>query len=853
MTSEVLPQPFRRIGGTISSRLGDVHLAGVVRGAAFVMSIRIVGAAIALLSQVFLARWMGAFEYGIFVYVWVWVVVLGIVVPMGFGTSVLRFVPEYRTKERWRRLAGLLRASFFIVFALGIVTALAGISIVWALRGHIESYYVLPLVVALVCVPGFALMDWQEGTARAFGWVNLAYIPSYIVRPLGTVIFAGGILFFTGHATGLQVTFGALGATVLTLIGQRILLARRVARSIPVARPIFHVRHWVAISAPLVLVEGLFLLLTNTDIVLLGYFVDPDSIGVYFAATRIANLMGFIGFSLAALAVPKFAELHGAGKHAELQTFVQDIIQWIFWPTLAAAIVLLAAGDLVLGLFGDHFGAGYPLLWLLVLGFLARAATGPTEYLLNMTGHQNAVAYAYGSAAVANVALNFALVPAFGLMGAAASTAISIVGATVWLAIIVHRRLGITAFVLAGLFRRSPAMPLEAAACSLHGQRPCAEAVVLESADALVAFRTEIEALAVASRDRNPQFETVALSAAMEHLQGRVPVKVALLWSEPVSDGTRLLIGLLPYQVVRGLYGLPFPVWRVWQHIHSFIATPLLCAGYEQQAIRGFLALADRSGAAFVQFPLFEAEGAFDMALDEVVARQQRHCHETDRHERAFLQSNLDEDAYVATHIRKKKRKEFSRLWNRLADLGALEFNVHDGGPDVAAWAGAFLSLEAGGWKGKRGTAMKLRANERAYFEAICLGAHKNGELHCSELTLNGEPIAMLASFRSGEGVYTFKIAFDEDHSKYSPGTLLMLKVAGAFLSDPRVAWADSCAMPGHPMIDHLWAQRRAMRSVLVTSAHPLSHYSVLHAASAIKLAMSARARLRKFYNKLRP
>ena len=850
MTSEALPQPFRRIGGTIISRLGDGHLAGVVRGAAFVMGIRIAGAAIALLSQVLLARWMGAFEYGIFVYVWVWVVVLGIVVPMGFGTSVLRFVPEYRTKERWRRLAGLLRASFFIVLALGVVTALAGISIVWVLRGHIESYYVLPLIVALVCVPGFALMDWQEGTARAFGWVNLAYIPSYIVRPLGTVIFAGGILFFTGHATGLQVTFGALAATVLTLIGQRIVLARRVARSVPAAKPAFHVRHWVAISAPLVLVEGLFLLLTNTDIVLLGYFVDPDSIGVYFAATRIANLMGFICFSLAALAVPKFAELHGAGKHAELQTFVQGMIQWIFWPTLAAAIVLLVAGDLVLGLFGDNFGAGYPLLWLLVLGFLARAATGPTEYLLNMTGHQNAVAGAYGCAAVANIALNFALVPAFGLMGAAASTAISIVGATLWLAIIVHRRLGITAFVLAGLFRRPP---VEAAVPNLHRKPLRVDATVLESADALIAYRDEIEALADAAGDRNPQFEPMSLSAAMEHLQSDAPVKTVLLWSEPASDGTRLLIGLLPCQVVRGLYGLPFPVWRVWRHIHSYIATPLLRAGYEQQAIRSFLSLADRSGAAFIQFPLFEADGAFDIALDEVATRRQRHCRETDRHERAFLQSDLDEEAYFATHIRKKKRKEFTRLWNRLADLGTLEFHVHDGGPDVAAWVDAFLSLEARGWKGRRGTAMKLRANERAYFEEISLGAHENGELHCAELTLNGDPIAMLASFRSGGGLHTFKIAFDEDHSKYSPGTLLMLKAAGAFLGDARVAWVDSCAMPDHPMIDHIWAQRRTMRSVLVTTAHPLSRYFVFHAAGAIEFAALARARLRKFYNRLRP
>ncbi|HCX67712.1 MAG TPA: hypothetical protein DHK64_09310, partial [Rhodobiaceae bacterium] len=147
----------------IADKLDDAHLAGVVRGAAFVMGIRIAGAAIALISQVLLARWMGAFEYGIFAYVWVWVVVLGIVVPLGFGTSVLRFIPEYRAKEKWRRLAGVLKASFGIVAALGVAAAAVGLLLLWALSGYIQDYYLWPLAIALLCVPGFALMDWQEG------------------------------------------------------------------------------------------------------------------------------------------------------------------------------------------------------------------------------------------------------------------------------------------------------------------------------------------------------------------------------------------------------------------------------------------------------------------------------------------------------------------------------------------------------------------------------------------------------------------------------------------------------------------------------------------------------------------
>ena len=410
-----------------------------------------------------------------------------------------------------------------------------------------------------------------------------------------------------------------------------------------------------------------------------------------------------------------------------------------------------------------------------------------------------------------------------------------------------------------GLLRRAPVssdslsvVALARAAAYLHDAPPAADVVVLESADALSPYRAEIDALASASADTNSQFEYVALAAAMEHLQGGENVRVALIWSDADENGGRVLTGLVPYRAAIGFYGLPLPVWRVWRHIHSYISTPLLRGGHERQAVRRFLAFADMSGAAFVDFPLFDAGSAFAAALDDVAGRQHRPVAETDAHERAFLQSELSEEAYLSTHIRKKKRKEFNRLWNRLAELGELSFETHEGGGDPAPWIGRFLALEARGWKGKRGTALRADPAQRAFFENICFGAHAQGKLHCTDLTLDGKPLAMLASFRSGEGVYTFKIAFDEDYARYSPGALLMLKAIGAFLTDGRTAWVDSCAVPDHPMIDHIWAQRRAMRSVLVAGAHPFGPLSVRYAAAAMKLAASARAKLRDRYHAFR-
>ena len=447
MAVSALPQPLQKLAAPLLARLQHGDLGEVVRGAATVMGIRIGGAAIALLSQVLLARWMGAFQYGIFAYVWVWVIILGILAPMGFGTSTLRFVPDYRIREKWSRLAGILDASWRMVLIFGVAAMMAGLILLALFQNIIAAYYLLPLAIALICVPAFALTDTLEGTARAFGWVSLAYLPAYILRPVGIIIVCGIIFASSGTLTGLAAVGGALLATLLTLAGQKFILNRRISATIPQAKPVHHTKRWILASLPLVLTEGLYLVLLNSDIVLLGVFVSPDDVGVYFAATRIVNLVTFIYFAVAALAVPKFSELHAKGNRGDLQAFVHQIIQWIFWPTFAAAAVILVGGKFALGFFGPGFEAGYPLLAILIIGFLARASTGPIEYLLNMTGHQNATAWAYGGAAALNIALNFILVPRYGLEGAAVATSIALVSASIWLYISVRRRLGISAFV----------------------------------------------------------------------------------------------------------------------------------------------------------------------------------------------------------------------------------------------------------------------------------------------------------------------------------------------------------------------------------------------------------------------
>ncbi|MCE9649354.1 MAG: GNAT family N-acetyltransferase [Parvibaculum sp.] len=377
-----------------------------------------------------------------------------------------------------------------------------------------------------------------------------------------------------------------------------------------------------------------------------------------------------------------------------------------------------------------------------------------------------------------------------------------------------------------------------------------ADVTLLDSAEAVAPYAAALDELAANATDGNPLFEAATLAAALAHLQAGSPATVALIWSN--LGGKRTLIGAFPYRARRFYLGLPVSIWTIWTHIHSFLATPLVRTGSEKEAIQRFLSFADRAGAPLVRFPLFQADGAFGAALTEVLAERGRPFAETGRHERAFLKSDLDGEAYLAAHMRKKKRKEYNRLWNRLAETGDLKFETPGAELDLGTWLESFLELERSGWKGKRGTALAERQNERDFFETMCRDAHAANKFHAAQIVLDGKPLAMLASFIAGGGAFSFKIAYGEDFARYSPGALLMMKVIGAFHDDPRIGWADSCAVPNHPMIDHIWAERRAISEFDVATSHPLSPSLVAYSSRMTRVAEKGWALARTLYHRLR-
>jgi CelD/BcsL family acetyltransferase involved in cellulose biosynthesis len=274
-----------------------------------------------------------------------------------------------------------------------------------------------------------------------------------------------------------------------------------------------------------------------------------------------------------------------------------------------------------------------------------------------------------------------------------------------------------------------------------------------------------------------------------------------------------LLIGLLPVTVMPRHGRLPLACVGNWMHRHCFFGAPLLRKGHEQAAWTDFLAQLDAAPWAphFLHLSTVDAAGANAAAIEAVCTAQRRPFAEIQRHDRALLRSDLSADAYWEGNVRAKKRKELRRLHKRLGEMGALESRMLAGAADLPRWCEDFLALEASGWKGREGTALACAAEDAAFFRDAAAAALAAGRLLFLRLDLDGRAIAMLANFLHMQGAFSFKIAFDEQLARFSPGVLIEIDNLRAVQESARVAWMDSCAAPDHPMIDSLWAERRSI------------------------------------------
>ncbi len=316
------------------------------------------------------------------------------------------------------------------------------------------------------------------------------------------------------------------------------------------------------------------------------------------------------------------------------------------------------------------------------------------------------------------------------------------------------------------------------------------------------------DAVAREASEPNPFAERWCLQSALHLLDPERQTRLVMV--RDGADGP--VIGVMPLAPATRYGRLPLRHVTGWAHPNHFHGAPLVRAGFESLFWSILLGWCDAAPWAktLVHVPRLTEDGPLHRALVDVARVRGAEAGTVHREERALLESDLSPEDYWDGAVRAKKRKEHRRQANRLAEQGAVAFRRWSADAPVEPWIDAFLDLEARGWKGRAGSALASHGETEAWFRAILGGAAAAGRLDMRALDLGDRPLAMLINFLCPPGGFSFKTAFDEDYARFSPGVLLQ-QANLDLLANPRIDWVDSCAAPGHPMIDSVWRERRAL------------------------------------------
>ena len=242
-------------------------------------------------------------------------------------------------------LRGFLSGSRWMTFAVSSIVSLLLAGLVKALSPWIDANTVLPLYLGCLTLPAFVVANTQDGIARSHDWMRLGLMPQFIVRQSLIIGLTAGAFALGLHLGATVAMLASAAAVWIAMLGQMVVLNRRLAGHIEPGEKAYDFRGWLAVSLPILLVESFYLLLSYTDVLVLQQFRSSEEVGIYFAVVKTLALVSFIHYAMAATTAHRFAEYHALGDKPRLEAYVADAINWTFWPSLAATVALLGDGQ----------------------------------------------------------------------------------------------------------------------------------------------------------------------------------------------------------------------------------------------------------------------------------------------------------------------------------------------------------------------------------------------------------------------------------------------------------------------------------------------------------------------------
>lgn len=409
-----------------------------------VFIIRIAGVIVLFLFTLFITNFFSPENVGRYDFVRSIVMIIGGIALMGTNQAIVYYSGLLKAKNSM----GSIKNIYFKMLKIIAMTSFSFLFLYMFLavqnKAVINSFFNKPDAFNLV-FKSFAVLIFFTSTMlnidtiRAIEKTMISELYRNIFRY--TPVFIGAIVLFLMNRQDLIVDVYLAGFFILSMISStHVLLSFKkepYAQNNPLS---YTTKEILKVSSPMAVSAMAYFVMQSIDVIILAIYEGFDKLAYYSVSVKLATLIALALLSVNIVVAPKIAELYEKKKKKEMQRIIKKSTRIIFIISVITLLFLVLFSEFILGLFGQNYLVAKQALIILIFAQFFNSISGPGAIYLNMTKRQGVLNRILLTGLIINIALNFYLIPNYGISGAAIATLISFVFWNIIIILYIYRK-----------------------------------------------------------------------------------------------------------------------------------------------------------------------------------------------------------------------------------------------------------------------------------------------------------------------------------------------------------------------------------------------------------------------------
>lgn len=422
---------FCSIIAFIMSEIANQSLNKIAKGAVLTFMGTGIGMVLVFISRLMVARYVTQSDYGIYSLALVVMNIFTLISVLGLDVGSARQIALYRGKGDGSKVRGVVFSSLLIAVTLSsfLSVVLFFISDLISMRLFNNPELATILRIFSITIPLFNLISILAAIFRGFERAEPSAYFQNILKNLLFTLFLAGVIFlnlqFSGvvwaYVVSMMVTFIAFAVYAI----KRSPVALQEEKKVPVSSM---TKELLLFSLPLFGMTISGTLMTFVDTLMLGFFTTSADVGLYNAASPLAQILTMGLYATSFLCIPLMTQLHSKHQNDEIKRSYAVLSKWTFAATLPVFLIFfLFPGATINIVFGSGYVAAATALQILSAGYFVFALFGLNTATLIAMGETHFSMWSIIISMIVNIVLNMVLIPVLGIVGAAIATSVSFV------------------------------------------------------------------------------------------------------------------------------------------------------------------------------------------------------------------------------------------------------------------------------------------------------------------------------------------------------------------------------------------------------------------------------------------